>query len=461
MSALVADSSGHNVAGKLSSFVRAAAGRSTSVRVGCLIFSPLKARRKNDSYVGNGNIGMEMVRDVLHRHGINTGFCDVRTAANFDVVMVSFTSTYDLIAYYKAVAMLPYWQPGWRKFKVIGGGAGLLNPTVIREYLDFAAFGRCEDWIATVVDKVLCGKTPEHQSVMCLPELRKVLVGQAQELYPHKIGDWREQMLGCPNHCLFCLYSWSRRHVGDNNAYANLTLCGETSPEVMFLDLLKLDRKRGRIRCAIDGFSERLRYTYGKRISNDDIVAVVNHVGSFKGTTILLVYNICNMPGETDDDRLELYATLQRCEPKHRVIFVLHSTPFRPSLLTPAQYEKPSLSPEWSDMRGQVIVDRDNFRAVHSYTLESSWSHLQTLLVERATPDLDSAFHAMVFSPQLRKMDVRTALTEFCQTFNMVPVLREYEPGHHKFPGWFLESYTSQDKLVRITEAMRRKRSQW
>jgi hypothetical protein len=436
----------------------------SSAAVAFLVYAPLRQRRADDSFDGNDNVGAKVIIDVLRRAGIDVEFCSIHTAHHYPLVLVSFTSTYDLIAYYRAVARHPHWQPDTRSHRIMAGGFGMQNPTAVRYYVDYAVFGRAEDFIVDLVTQILDGDTPHHPSCMALPELAPVTIAQATQLYPYEVDGWREVFTGCPLKCKFCHYTYARAHQGSDAAYersyVNTTLTGGTTPEVTWEQLLIWPDKAGRVRVAIDGSSQRLRYLYGKRISNEDIVAGIERMGSYGGTTTLLVYNIGNFPGETDEDRQELYDVLARAEPRHRVIVVLQTTPFRPSLATPMQWEPVSLEPDWSRWRGQVLIERPNFRAVHSYTLETPWSHLQTVLVERATPASDQAFEAIAFAPNLQRGQASERLRRFAHHFPLERYLRQYDPADEDHPGQYLHGVVPPLLLDRMARKLRWQREQ-
>ena len=82
-----------------------------------LAYYPEKKRSKNNSFEGNYNIGANVIMDVLKRKGIACDICTPDTAQKYKIVLVSLTSEYDCLALYRAIALLPTWQPG-RKFKV-------------------------------------------------------------------------------------------------------------------------------------------------------------------------------------------------------------------------------------------------------------------------------------------------------------------------------------------------------
>jgi radical SAM superfamily enzyme YgiQ (UPF0313 family) len=420
--------------------------------VAFLCYWPYKKRQDNNSFDGNYNIGANVIMDALRRNGINCEFCAPETAKEYKAVLVSFTSDYDCMAFYKSVCLRNDWQPGKRKFNVIGGGEGLQNPTTVRNYLDYGVFGRGEDIICDLVSCILGGGIYTHESVMRFPDIAPVKLCQSDALYPHNINlggcrAWKETFIGCPNKCLFCHYTWSRKWIGGDTYYqGDLTM--KRSVEILWKDIPKMNKKEGRIRTAIDGFSERIRYAYGKRISNQDIVDGINHIGSFEGTTVVMVYNISNMPGETQEDRDELYTTVKKANPRHRVIVVFQSTPFRPSLLTPLQWSPVTLFPATSDLSASVIYDSDNLRVMHSFSNESPWSQLQTVIISRATRDTDKLFHAICFHPRLNTGTAREKIRLLQNSFELSQYTRSYNVSE-THPAWFLSSYTSLDKLKR------------
>lgn len=428
--------------------------------VAFLVFAPLRQRREDNSFDGNDNIGAKVIADVLERAGIPVGYCSPETAHHHRVVLVSFTSTYDVLAFYQAVALYPSWQPGKRTFRVLGGGFGMQNPTAIRHYLDYAAFGRAEHWVVPVVEALRSGEQPAaHPSLMTLPDMHQVEIAQAPHLYEHAVEGWRETFTGCPLKCKFCHYTWARKHQGSDEAYSRsyvqTTLTGGGTPELTWDQLFTYGKKAGRVRVAIDGFSERLRYIYGKRISNEDLVHGIAAMGQYgPSATTLLVYNIANMPHEDDEDREDLYRTLKRAEPKHRVIFVLHSTPFRPSAATPMQWEPVTLFPDWSQQRAQVIDERPTFRAVHSFTLETPWSHFCSVVIERATTTTDALFHAIAFAPALQKGRHADRLRAVQKAFDVAPYLRAYDLDE-PHPAWFLQGYIDVGRIRKIAAHMR------
>jgi hypothetical protein len=424
----------------------------SSPDVAILVYQAAKKRSEDESFDGLGNFGVEVIADVLRRAGVEVGYCSPESAREHQVVLVSMTSTYDMLALTQAVGRLPTWKAGRRPFRVVAGGAGMQNPTVVRHLVDYAAFGRSESFAVALVQAALDRQPFAHPSVMNLPEITPVILGQS-DLYPHAINGRFEGFMGCKRKCKFCHYSWARKYKGPAGDYVQ-TSVSASSPEITWDRLRGIDRKHGRIRTAIDGFSARLRRCYGKNITGHDVVEGIEKIGSFGGTSTVLAYNISNMPTESDSDKAELYATLAQAQPSGRVIVVLQSTPFRPSSLTPMQWEPVRLTPTMSDLSAQVIVDRPNLRAMHSFSNEGPWSHLVTVVAERAAPATDKLWEAICFAPKLQSNPAADKVRRASAHFDLSPYLREYDIDE-PHPADFLNSFTPKSKLRAIARKMR------
>lgn len=442
-----------------------------SNKIAFLVYDSLKAQhRANRSFEGLSNIGAKVIEEVLMRHGYAIDRCSPETAYEYELVLVSFTSVFDMLSFYRSVALRPEWQANKRTFKVLGGGFGMQNPTVIRHFLDYAAFGRAHSWVSEIVDTILGGGIPQHSSIMCLPDLHDVEIYQAplyqESQLSFKLGSqqipYHEQFTGCPLKCKFCHYTYARKHTvadgQDSHDYVQMLYKDDNSPELTFDQLFTLDHKLGRPRVAIDGFSERLRYVYGKRILDDDITRGIEALGEFEGTTMLKTYNISNFPSETEEDRQKLYTAIAKAKPKNRVVIDLHSTPFRPSLGTPMQWEAVTLFPQWSDRRYTTICgDRDSkigVRAYHSKYLDSVYTHLIESIIIRAMPDTDTLFHVIAFASKLKSGKAIEKFNRIQTNFDISPYIREYAIDEAP-PASFLSSTVQVDVLRRIAKKMR------
>lgn len=430
--------------------------------IALLVYEPLKKKRADDSFDGNDNIGALVVKDILERAGYHVGFCAPETALDCRVVLVSLTSTYDVYSFYRHVARRPEWQPGRRLFKVVAGGFGLQNPYPIRHYADYALFGRADDIVVGLVAAAMDGRPYTHASVMCLPDITPVEIAQAVGLYPHPVAfsakTFVESFAGCPNKCKFCHYTWARRCMGHAGEYVNMTLAGSASPEMTWRQMMLSEGKLGRTRSAIDGFSERIRFLYGKRISNADIVTGIERLGAYEGNTVCVVYNVGSMPTETEDDRAELYRVMAEARPKNRVIIVLHTTPFRPSLATPMQWEEVTLLPNWNTLGATAFHDTDTLRCVHSTGNEAPYSHLISVVAERATAATDKLFNAICFHPKLQTGTSARRVEMITRNFDIEQYVRRYDIDDDAYPAKFLSGYVSNRGIAAIARAMRCRR---
>ena len=430
-----------------------------SSEVAFLVYYPLKVRgnRKDISFDGHSNIGAQVIKQILERAGIPVGFCSPETAHEFKVVLVSFTSSFDLLAFYKAVALLSSWKPGRRKFKVIAGGAGMQNPVSVRQYVDYAAFGRAESFVVPLVQAALQGDEAGHPSVMNLPAITEVQFCQATELYPEAIGSWKESQIGCPRKCSFCNYSWARKHVGAGEFRGTNIAGADHSPEVTWDGIATEVQTHKRLTTSIDGSSARLRSAVNKPLSSEDLVAGIEAAGSVEGATVFLsVFNIVNYPTETQADRDELDATLRRAHPKRKVVVSLRPTPFRPSLATPMQWEPVTLFPSARDNGQQMVVNYPTLRAVYTGCIEAPWSHLLVSILDRAVPtdEFERMLHLIVFASKLNSGTWADKLNRLKAVFDLSPYLREYD-FDEEHPAWFLRSFTSPEDLKRAGRMVR------
>ena len=412
------------------------------------------------------NIGGDLIKTILAHSGFHIVDCGPNDINNYDLVVHSVPSTYQLIDLLRAARKHRFDK---RRTKILIGGFGVQNITAVKPYVDLAYYGRAHDDVVDVVNAILTNGDTDNPHVYSVERNNDVALNQAPLCTSH----FREEFVGCVNKCKFCHYTWSRKPQGNPSGYVQRLLTGGNSPELLWKDILNLERKPGRVRTAIDGFSERLRYAYGKHISNNDIVEGINRLGNLKESKFVgqcdlwgnvwdvgkkecvtcLAYNIGHMPGEGPDDWDELMETVHRAQPKERVILIIHTTPFRPSLLTPMQWEPVTLWPEWSSMREKVLRDNPKMLCKYSYTLEGAFSHLCSVTIDRLQ-DPDDAILDGILRPKgdtsakkaiylLEQYDAE----RFCQ---QLPI-----DGPSPVP--YLEGYIPTSKIRNIAKVMRRK----
>lgn len=132
-----------------------------------------KPAYKTESYDVRAWPGIEMVRDDLERHGYPVGYCDRGTVTDYDVILMSITAACD---WYPFIAERVKWPRG--NYKVLMGGAGLLNVRPFLEYFDAVVFGRAEGLTHLVIDSLVGEYELDNPSVC-----------YAQSVHPHVRGD--------------------------------------------------------------------------------------------------------------------------------------------------------------------------------------------------------------------------------------------------------------------------------
>ncbi len=366
-------------------------GNAKPLKVGYLILKT-KSKKKD-------NIGGDIIRRILMRGGFDVVNCQPCDINKFHLVIYSIPSTFQIIDFLAAARKFKFDK---RKCSILIGGFGCQNINSIYQYVDFAYYGRAHLDIIDVVGSILKNGGSDNKSLFSTKYPSKVKLNYNAGLFCD--GSFQESFIGCENTCSFCHYTHARGRKGQNSkTYNQGLLTNGLHPEILFKDIKFLKKKPGRVRTAIDGFSQRLRYKYGKKISNIEIIESINHLGGLvKSTTrkqfnifggvdvvgrrecvVVLAYNIGHFPTETEDDISELNDTLRQCTPKGRVIVILQTTPFRPSLLTPMQWSPVKIFPQWLDRQQQTIVDNDKFLFKYSYTLEGALTHLMSVIIDR------------------------------------------------------------------------------
>ena len=430
-----------------------------------------KARRKASHYDALENIGAHVVRDALERAGIDVAYCSPESAHKYRVVLVSLHSMHDNYNFIRAVAGKPYWKPRRRSFRVIVGGAGLVNIYPIRHFVDYAGFGRGEAYIVGLVRAILDGREEgyTHPSVMRADNITDVEIAQADP-YSHtvKIGrglEWQEGVLGCPLRCGFCMYTYTRKWAGGRpDNYVRGGIYGKSREVTLknYLENVGGEREDVHIVFGIDGLSERLRFAFGKRIKNEDIIAAAvraSETAEERGKAMYIkAYMIGSYPSETREDFDEFIDTMRRAAEAvkgGRVMFVVHLTPFNAMPVTPGAWLPVSLAPEWRSMiGGQTIVKTDKFHAIWSRSIGSQFTHLREMVIIRATPESDELVLTLALNSKLRTVSAGRALATVTRAFDVDPYLREYSLDE-RLSTWYMHTYMRDDVLKRAARRLK------
>lgn len=437
-------------------------------RVAFLVFPDWKkTRRKNGSLDGVSNIGAYMLIDVAERAGRHIGFCSVDTATQNDIVLVSLTSIYDMLAFYREVRLHPDWQKP-RKFRVLCGGFGLQNPFPVLDYVDSFWFGRCEDEFINWLDIV----DYEHESLMRPDKPKVCRIHQSPELYPHPIRlhngiasncDFTEKIMGCPNKCFFCHFSFSRKHIKTSEHY-NLKQYSHATQELDMFNLEELDYSCPKTTIGLDGMSERLRYMVNKRIPDQlvfDTIVSMSQKSEVKGEAFYLkLYNITGYESETDEDYRSFVELVRSTIPhlKKRCLLILHSTPLHPSCATPLVYSAVNIHTKLDKERGKVFCcdSKDNsgkLIAMHSRYNESNFSLIESVVVERFTEQYRNLIDLICFNRKFNALKGSEKLSYCMNHYDLTDLLRAYDTTE-QVPSWVCESYIGWDKIRMLRNNM-------
>jgi len=254
---------------------------------------------------------------------LNPKFIHYSDIANYKWVLIAFTSFYDVLAFLQIVDKI---KKG--KCILIAGGAGLNNPELFSDIIDYQIVGRAENIIAPI----LKGRIAEE---IYTENSKGIEISQPKKLL--KVGKWQEKSVGCSRGCKFCQYGWKFK----NNKNRYLSSFG--TEEVFFNDYEWDKVKQIYGITALDGFTEKRRIKIGKRITDDDFRRKMCEV--YKGRRnaySMRLYNIVGLPGERPREMEYLKKMFKKVDKKSnkRVNILISCTHFVPMKFTPLQNEK-------------------------------------------------------------------------------------------------------------------------
>ncbi|HOE37286.1 MAG TPA: hypothetical protein PLT12_07220 [Kiritimatiellia bacterium] len=307
-------------------------------------------------------VGLRVIIDVLERAGRKVEYAGSATVHEYECVLVSLTSDCD---WWTFISERVKWRAG--KYKVIVGGAGVLNVRPFLEFADYFVLGRGEGVIIPLLDEIETGNRCGIDSVVrsCeFSENASYSIAQAVEPYPHEIRlsenrKFKERFIGCNHRCFFCGYTWHRKYIGDGEYKMDDSLFGGfEDKERAMLDMCK-DYSRINFSLlrttAIDGMSERLRYKVNKRISRKHVVDFFVAAANSKAKPHQIkIYNIVGYPTETESDWQEFLDCIREADgnfsKRTQWSILLHCTPFRAMPATPCA----TWAMSYKNYRGEV-----------------------------------------------------------------------------------------------------------
>lgn len=380
-------------------------------------------------------IGALVIKAELEANGYVVDICTYEQAHKYELVLVSMTSTLDIYEFYKSMK-----SAGWqnRKFKTLLGGFGCQNPFALEDFIDWAFFGRAEGIITEVVENILSGNEPDYPFITPLINPRVTIARPVQYLsiyevkYGKNCSTWKEEFTGCPFTCKFCHYTWNRKNVrhGDPGKYLNDGI-STGSKEVMLMDVIDYEEKLGRVTAGLDGYSERLRFLYGKPITWEIMEGALDHMASFKGNSYMKIYNITNFPCETEDDEKEFLNFCNQytssTSKKDGILSVeVFNTAFRPSINTPMERMPVRLFPE-ARRENLQIASGSGIIFKYTHLIQGAWMHLADVIAIRYNVTRDKQVIDFISTNiAFNKLSNSNKLDQFNKLFDISPFIREY-----------------------------------
>lgn len=413
------------------------------------------------------NAGISIVIDILRRQGYEVDFCSSATVHNYDIVLFAITSDCD---WWPFIAERVKWQKG--NYKVIVGGAGVLNVRPFLEFVDYFVLGRAENVIDKLVKAIEADGEFEHESVVYSKKFdinKKYKINQVQHIYAHDIvlenGDkYHEDIIGCNHKCFFCGYTWQRKAVLDSVFEYSGLWNGGVDRERAILDInngIALDWNKLRT-TAIDGLSERLRFMVNKKISNDILIDFLQRLAKCEKPHQVKFYNIVGYPTETWEDWQEFKNVIKIADKdfakqEKQTCILLHNTPFRAMPATPLACAPMS----YKNYRGKIaeILGHGNYRgnifyqgnamwAVESMATESLPTVIQSAIVWRGTEADSDNIAKLALSKKFASANTAVKQATLEKYFDVKKLFGAFTLN--ELPTRYLQTYADYQKLAEI-----------
>lgn len=447
-----------------------------SSKIAYLVYSPLLVSIDRQTKGGSKfeNKGMRGLMYVIHEIESKTKTkimpCSVDSAYKFDFVLVSLTSSYDVVNFCANTQHNKDWLN--RKFKVICGGSGAINVYPLLDIVDFVFFGRSENLIGEIA---LNNFEYEHESYLKIKDgIRSKKIRQPNHLI--EIGNikqgnscafyFKERFTGCKSKCYYCHYSFTRELNGEDTYLID-------NPDIgNFIELEQLKIKYfnpsvAMYVCAIDGNTQKVRDIYNRKLTDRAIQEFFEHASNntkCKGLVFKL-YSILGMEGENYGDSDKLINQLGGIKNLDKKINIkMKFTPFRPSPLTPSQYSKIDLFniakyyPCNQKIGGEftTYLDSEKVKIFSMSAAEGFIKYLSDLSVVRCSENTIGFFKNVILNRKLHSLKNSEAMFFVKNKYDLTDIIREYDIAENT-PTWYLESYISNEKIKKMRLQMKRK----
>lgn len=437
-----------------------------NLKIGIYILSKYaKQTYSKECYNVRLNAGMAVVCDILKRAGfVNIDYCGSATAHKFDMIMYSVTADCD---WWNFVKERVTWEKG--NYKVVVGGQGVLNPRPFLDLVDYFVLGRAENVQDKIAECILNGEECTNPHVVSSKSFsidNLYYLNQVDEIYPYDItlenGQvYHEDVIGCNHKCLFCGYTWHRKHVSQEAFnYSGLWNGGVDRERAMIdmhngidIDLVKLRTT------AIDGLSERLRFSVNKKISRDMLREFIERLAKCEKPHQVKFYNIVGYPTETYNDWREFLEDIKIVDQKFgkqekQTSILLHSTPFRAMPATPLAC-KPMSYINYRGLiakilgegkyKGNIFYQGNAIWAVESMATESLPTVIQSSIIWRGTENDISNIIKISCSKKFDAASAKIKQLTLEKYFDVEKLFGEFTPEN--LPTRNIRTYCSVEKM--------------
>lgn len=422
-----------------------------------------KQTYKNESFNTRLFAGLEVVIDILKKAGYTVEYAGKATVHKYDVVLMSITSDCD---WWQFVAERTRWVKG--NYKVCVGGQGVLNVRPFLNWVDYFMLGRAEGEVDELIKALAKGDDYESRYVINSKTFdinKDYYIKQTNCIYPYNIklengGIYHEDVIGCNHRCLFCGYTWHRKQViQEEFNYSGLWNGGKDRERAMIdmdngvkVDLVKLRTT------AIDGLSERLRFSVNKKITREMLQRFLIKLASCEKPHQVKFYNIIGYPTETQEDWFEFLEDIRIADSEFKkqekqTSILLHSTPFRampatPLACKPMQYENfrgKIGSVLGKGYKGNIFYQGNAMWAVESMATESIATVIQSAIVWRGTENDSDNFLRLALSNKFGSASTAVKQATLEKYFDVKTLFGEFEP--QTLPTRYLKTYARVEKM--------------
>jgi radical SAM superfamily enzyme YgiQ (UPF0313 family) len=354
----------------------------------------------------------------IYKAGLKVDHATEKTARFFDVLLVSifwWQHIYDLIDFCER-ARVGKKFPG--KTRIVVGGFNSVNPKVFDGYAHVVVVGDGEDVIEKAINEY------PHESIYTGNEKQvKYAVSSIDKneyIYHNEANFARYEIArGCKFKCRFCQLSHVKpyREVNidsvksaidkmgkkivlfapNKTSHSNyqeiaeyMRMAGKSDycPDVRFNDVEKFHSVSG-TQIGIEGFSEKLRYSVGKKCSNERLREIVRFIiqrSICEGKKPMLFAGfILDLPGEVKEDIQEFSDTLDSFQAipnieKFNLFFIFNL--FMPQPFIPLENEPIHYMSEYMPVIRSVLYDR-KFKVAVRGRLFSRYSRILSMVATR------------------------------------------------------------------------------